>query len=74
MSIDEKLELLADILDVDVEEIDVNASLDEVEGWDSVAKLAFIAMMDDEFSRPVKGSEIREYQTVQDGLDAMRAE
>lgn len=73
MTKQEKLEKLADILDLDVEEIDENGVLADIEEWDSVATLSFIAMMDEEFGKAVKGSEIRAYVTVQDVLNAMEA-
>ena len=43
----------------------------DIEEWDSVAILSFIAMMDEEFNKAVKGAEIREAKTVQDLFELM---
>ena len=70
MAIEKKLELLADILDVDAEELAPEKELSEFD-WDSVAILSFIAMMDEEFGKEMKGAEIKKFVTVQDALNAM---
>lgn len=73
MSTEQKLELLADILDLEIEKIDVDANLADYDEWDSVAILSFIAMMDDEFKKEVKGADIRAMKTVSDLLAIMEA-
>ena len=70
MAIEKKLELLADILDVDAEELTPEKELAEFD-WDSVAILSFIAMMDEEFGKEMKGVEIKKFVTIQDALNAM---
>ena len=72
MTIEKKLELLAEILDVEVEELKPEAELADV-NWDSVAALSFIALMDEEFEKEVKGTDIKKLETVQDVLDMMEA-
>ncbi len=72
MNTEKKMELLADILDVEVEEIKPELELSNMEEWDSIAVLSFIAMMDEEFGKEMKGSEIKQFVTVQDALDAMK--
>lgn len=71
MTEQEKLEKIAEILDLEVDEIDVEANLEDIEEWDSVAILSFIAMMDEEFNKAVKGAEIREAKTVKDLFELM---
>lgn len=73
MSNQEKLEKIAEIMDVEVEEVKEEAALADYEEWDSVAILSFIALMDEEFGKAVKGAEIREFVTVKDVMDAMEA-
>ena len=70
MTIEKKLELLADILDVDVDELAPEKGLTEFD-WDSVAILSFIAMMDEEFEKEMKGTEVKKFVTVQDALNVM---
>lgn len=71
MTNEEKMELIAEILDVDVEDISPETVLAEIDEWDSVAALSFIAMMDDEFGKEVKGAQIKQFVTIQDALDIM---
>lgn len=70
MTEERKLELLAEILDVDVEELSPEKELESYY-WDSVAALSFIAMIDEEFNKAVKGADIKKLVTVQDALDLM---
>ncbi len=70
MTNEKKMELLAEILDVDVEEVIPEKRLDEFT-WDSIAILSFMAMMDEEFGKEVKGSEVKKLVTVQDAFDMM---
>ena len=70
MSDERKLELIAEILDVDVSELSPEMELDSFD-WDSVAALSFIAMMDEEFNKPVKGADLKKLVTIQDALDIM---
>ena len=59
MTREEKIENIAEILDLEEEEIKEDALLADYEEWDSVAVLSFIALMDEEFDKAVKGAEIR---------------
>jgi len=70
MTTEKKLELLADILDVDTDALTPEKELAEFD-WDSVAILSFIAMMDEEFGKEMKGAEIKKFVTIQDALNAM---
>ena len=45
MTQEEKMELMADILDTDVADISPSMKLSDIDAWDSVAALAFIAML-----------------------------
>ena len=72
MSNDEKMNLMAEVLDMDVSEISPTTKLADLDAWDSVAALAFIAMMDERFKKAMKGSELRSFETVQDALNVMQ--
>lgn len=72
MSNEKKIELLAEILDLDVEELTPETSLADMTEWDSIAALSFIAMMDEEFGKEVKGAEVKKIATVQDAMDLMK--
>ena len=71
MTIEKKLELIADIVDMEVEELSPEMEFATLSNWDSVAALSFIAMMDEEFGREIKGTEIKRFVTIQDALNVM---
>ena len=71
MTNEKKLELLAEILDADVDELQSTTVLAEVGDWDSLAILSFISMMDDEFGKEISGTTIKELKTVGDALKMM---
>lgn len=70
MTTEKKLELLADILDMDAGDLTPETELSSLE-WDSVTALSFIAMVDEEFGKEVKGAQIKNFVTVQDALNLM---
>lgn len=71
MSDEEKLEILADILELDESEISRDLNLDDCEAWDSVGVLSVIAVMNEQFNRFPHADEIKSYKTVGDLMDAM---
>ncbi len=71
MTNEKKMELLADIFDVEVDELTSETELGSLD-MDSVTVLSFIAMMDEEFGKEIKGSEVRSLKTIQDMLDIMK--
>ncbi len=73
MSTEKKMEIIADILDMDVNELTPETEFASLEDWDSVAALSFIAMMDEEFGKAVKGATIKGFVTIQDALNLMEA-
>lgn len=72
MTKERKMELLAEILDVDVHELKPDDTLADMDAWDSLAILSFISMMDEEFGKELKGSIVRDLVSVQDALDLMQ--
>ena len=70
MTIEKKMELLADILDMDADELSPETLIAELE-WDSVTALSYIAMVDEEFGKEVKGADIKKFVTIQDALNLM---
>jgi len=73
MSIQEKLGILEEIMELEEGELKVTDVLADFEEWDSIAILSYIAMMDSQFTKTVKGQEIKAFVTVQDALDMMEA-
>ena len=71
MTTAEKLEKIEEIMDLEpntLKETDVLSDYDE---WDSVAALSLIALMDEEFGKAIKGSDIKEFKIVADIIAIM---
>lgn len=71
MTTQEKLEKLEEIMDLEPNTLKETDLLSDYEEWDSVAALSFIAMMDEEFGKAVKGAEIKKFVTFADVLAVM---
>lgn len=72
MSEQEKIETLADILELDESEVNRGLVLADCETWDSVAVLSVISVMNENFNRFPHAEEIKAYKTVGDLMDAMQ--
>ena len=66
-----KLELIADTMDLDVDELTPETELAGLDCWDSMTRLSIIVMMDDECGKTLTGDQIRAFKTVQDIMDFM---
>lgn len=71
MSKEEKMELIADILEMETEELDEDMVLEEIESWDSVAVLSVIAVMDEKFGKLPHASEVVKCKKISDLLAFM---
>ncbi len=73
MTNERKMELLAEIMDLSPDALSPDTVLEELDEWDSIALISFIAMMDDEFGKVVKGTEVKEKKTVAELIAMMEA-
>lgn len=71
MTNEEKIAMLEDMLELDGGSLKPEMNLEDIEEYDSMAKLSLIVMMDDEFSKKLSGEQIRTFKTIQDILDFM---
>ena len=71
MTNQQKLAEIADILEMEPEELTPELVLDELETWDSIAVLSVISIINDKFNKFPNADEIRQYKTIGDLLDAM---
>ena len=69
MTRDEMLEIIADILEVEIDEVQEDKRLEDYDTWDSVAVLAVISVINEKFNRFPHASEIQKYVTVKDLMD-----
>ena len=68
---EEKIAMLEDMLELDGGSLKPEMELNDIEEYDSMAKLSLIVLMDDEFGKKLTGEQIRLFKTVQDILDFM---
>ena len=68
MTREEKIEIIADILEVEPDEVQEDMVLEDFETWDV---LSVIAMMDEHFGKYPHASEIRSYIKVGDLMKNM---
>ena len=71
MDKEQKIELLAEIFECELEEITPSKELSEFDNWDSMTKLSLIVMMDDEFEKTLIANDINKFKTIKDVLDFM---
>ena len=71
MTNQEKIALLEETLEIDEGTLTEDTLLEDVDEYDSMAKLSLIVMMDDEFDVKVTGDMIKGFQTVGDILAVM---
>lgn len=73
METTKKLAMIEEIMDLDEGTLTPATVLEDLEEWDSMAKLSVMVMMDDEFGKVLTGDAVRALKTVQDILDFMDA-
>ncbi|RHR51862.1 acyl carrier protein [Clostridium sp. AF18-27] len=67
----EKLALLEETLEEDAGTLTRETVLDDLDSWDSMAKLSLIVLMDDQFSKTLSGNTIKGFVTIGDIIDYM---
>lgn len=67
----EKLAMIEEMLELDTGALSPEIKLINLEEWDSIAVISFIALLDEEFNKIIKGCEIKEFKTVADILTVM---
>ncbi len=71
MTIQEKLNVLQDLLDIEQDILNEETVLDQLSEWDSIAAITIIAMFDSQFGKVVTPDEVKEFKTVKDITDKM---
>ncbi|MBQ9890339.1 MAG: acyl carrier protein [Firmicutes bacterium] len=62
----EKLALLEDMLELDEGDLTPDMALEDIDEYDSMAKLSLIVLMEDEFGVKLTGDVIKGFETVGD--------
>ena len=68
---DDKLKKLEEVFEMQEGTLRPDMRLDELEEGDSMTRLSLIVMMEDDYGKKVKRSEVMNYTTVQDIVDSM---
>lgn len=68
MTNQEKLNLIEDAFEVDINSLSEDTLLSDIPEYDSMAKLSIIVLCDEEFGKKLSGERMREFQTVGDIL------
>lgn len=71
MDISQKIALLEEMMELDEGTLAAETRLDDIEEYDSMAKLSLIVLMNDEFEKKLTANQIKAFQTVKDILDYM---
>lgn len=66
-----KIELLAEILEIDAADITEDKELRELASWDSLTVLTFIATIGEVFNKEISGEQVKNLVTVADALAIM---
>ncbi|MCH5265257.1 MAG: acyl carrier protein [Lachnospiraceae bacterium] len=72
MSLEEKIELLEDVMDLDEGTLKPDSVLDDFEEWDSLSKLSLMGEVKKQFGKRLTVDEIKEFKTVQDICDYLQ--
>ena len=69
MTVQEKLEVLEDILELDEGTLKVEDRLEDIDEWDSMSKLYLVTYVKKEMQKRLTVDEIKNFETVQDICD-----
>lgn len=65
------LEKMADILDAE-DEISMDTQLDDIEEWDSLSVVSYVAMANTACGKKVNVKDVREAETIRDLYDLLK--
>ena len=71
MTKEDKLGILAEAMDIDVDELKDEVLLSTFDEWDSLAALSYMSLIYNKFKKRITPEEIRNFKTVSDAIAAM---
>ncbi|AQW83678.1 acyl carrier protein [Campylobacter pinnipediorum] len=71
MNLNNKMELIAELLDLKTSDFKSETILSELDEWDSMAAISYVVMMDEKFGKIIDTKDIKNFKTIQDILDSM---
>ena len=67
----EKIAKLEEMMELEEGSLTEETLLDDVDEWDSVAAISYIALLDEEFGVSISAKEIKSFKTVADAISYM---
>lgn len=74
MNNEEKMELLAEMLELEAGDFDAETVLEDLDEWDSFARLSFMSLVDEHFGKLITSADIKSLKTIADLLRVMSGE
>lgn len=71
MTNQEKLGILEEMMELEKGTLQEDGMLSDIVEWNSLAKLSFIALMDETFGKKVSADEMKQFRSVKDILNFM---
>lgn len=71
MTKEDKLDILAEAMDVNVDDLTDQAALSSFDEWDSLAALSFMSLLQSRLNKKVTPEEVKSLHTVEDALNIM---
>ena len=71
MEIKEKINKIEEVLELDENTLSLETELASLDEWDSVAVLSTMVMLDEDFGKSVKGTDLKSCKTVADIVNLM---
>lgn len=71
MSTREKIAKLEEIMELDENSLQEDTILNDIEEWDSIAAISYIALLDEEFNVSISADTIKSFKTVADAISYM---
>jgi len=71
MTNQEKISILEEMMELEKGTLHENDLLSDIIEWNSLAKLSFIAIMDETFGKKVSADEMKQFKSVKDILNFM---
>lgn len=72
MELQQKMELIAELLELEPGDFSPETNLDDLEEWDSLAAISYVVMMDEHFGVVANPADIKNFKTIQDIIDSMK--
>lgn len=71
MDTKKKLALLEELFEMDEGTLKPEMEMDDIDEWDSIAKLSLIVIVDEQFGKTLLHNDFKKFNTIQDILDYM---